>query len=427
MRIVILTVGSRGDVQPFIALGKALKDAGHDVLIATHSTFEKIIRELDIEFSPLAGDMREILQSKLVQDVLAAGGNPFTFIPRFIRASKPLVIETVKEMLVSCEDAEMVVLAGLGFYGGADVVEKLEIGSVTAVVQPMQPTRIFQNPFFSAPPKWLPFKGIYNRFSHVLFGFLFWQFVRPLINEARKEILDLPPATRQPVFKQIDKRQTLSLGGISPSVVPKPEDWAEWHKMTGYWFLDAPSRWQPPEDLVNFLSGGDSPVYIGFGSMNDEEAESLTEIAIQALKQAKRRGILLTGWGALATTSESDDIYIADSIPHDWLFPQMAAVVHHGGAGTTAAGFRAGVPTIIIPFMGDQFFWANRVEKLGVGVTPGPRKKLTAGKLSQAIQTVQTDESIRLRAKKLGESIRQENGLKQAVKEVEGYLDNLEQ
>jgi len=367
MLIAILTVGSRGDVQPFMALGRALKAAGHDVLIATHDTYEKTIRELDIEFSPLEGDIRELLQSKLIRDVLTAGGNPFSFIPKFIRASKPLVIETVKGMLVACEDAEIVILAGLGFYGGADVAEKLEIVSVTAAVQPMQPTRIFHNPFFPAPPKWLPFKGLYNRFSHVLFGVLFWQFVRPLLNEARKEILDLSPATRQPVIKQIDKRQILSLGGISPTVVPKPEDWAEWHKVTGYWFLDAPSRWQPPEDMVDFLNAGDSPVYIGFGSMNDEDTESLTEIAIRALKMAKRRGILLTGWGAISATSESDDIYMADSIPHDWLFPQVTAVVHHGGAGTTAAGFRAGVPTIIIPFIGDQFFWAHRVEKLGVG------------------------------------------------------------
>jgi len=425
MRIAILTVGSRGDVQPFMALGTALKNAGHDVIIATHNTFEKAIQELDLGFSPLEGDIRELLKSKPVRDVLTAGGNPLSFVPRFIRASEPLVIETVKGMLVACEDVDAVILAGLGYYGGSDVAEKLKIVSITAAVQPMQPTRAFHNPFFPAPPQWLPYRGTYNRLSHVFFAKFFWQFVRPLLNKARKEILDLPPAARRPLFKLIDEQKILSLWGISPAVVPKPEDWAEWHKVTGYWFLDTPARWQPPEDMVDFLNAGDSPVYIGFGSMNDEKAERLTDIAVQAVKMAKCRGILLTGWGAITAARASDDIYVIDSVPHDWLFPRVAAVVHHGGAGTTAAGFRAGVPTVIIPFAADQFFWADRVLKLGVGVTPGSRKKLTVEKLFQAIESVMTDESIRLRAKRLGESIRQEDGLKQAVKDVEDYLENM--
>jgi UDP:flavonoid glycosyltransferase YjiC (YdhE family) len=426
MRISILTVGSRGDVQPFMALGLALKNAGHNIVFATHDTFKNAIRDLGFEFLPLEGDIRELLKSRPVREVLTAGGNPLSFIPRFIRASEPLVIETVKGMLVACKDADAVILAGLGFYGGSDVAEKLGITSITAAVQPMQPTRAFHNPFFPAPPEWLPFKGAYNRLSHVFFAKFFWQLVRPLMNKAREEILNLPPATKRPVFKQIDEQKTLSLWGISSTVVPKPNDWAEWHKVTGYWFLNAPSGWQPPEDLVDFMNAGDPPVYIGFGSMNDKDAENLTKIAMQALKIAKCRGILLTGWGAMAATSKSDDIYTADSIPHDWLFPKVAAVVHHGGAGTTAAGFRAGVPTVVIPFAADQFFWADRVVKLGVGATLGSRKKLTAEKLSKAIRAVLTDENIRLRAKRLGESIRQENGLKDAVKEIENNFRAME-
>ncbi len=426
MRIAVLTMGSRGDVQPFIALGMALKNAGHDVIMATHATFEDDIQDLGLEFSPLEGDIREIVNSKPVQDVLAAGANPLLFIPRFIRASKPLVMGTVRDMLVACERVDAVVLAGLGLYGGYDVAEKLDIVPITAAVQPMQPTRAFQNPFFPAPARWMPFTGTYNRLSHILFAKLFWMLVRTLLNNARKEILDLQPASRQPVFRRIDERQILSLWGISPTVVPKPEDWGEWHKMSGYWFLDTPSRWQPSEELIDFLNTGEAPVYIGFGSMDDEDAESLTEIAIQALKMAKRRGILLTGWGALTASETSDDIYMIDSVPHDWLFPRVAAVVHHGGAGTTAAGFRASVPTVVIPFMGDQFFWADQVKELGVGPASIPRKKLTAERLAQAIQTALTDEDIRLRAQRIGEGIRQENGLNDAVKEIENYLEYFE-
>lgn len=422
VRIAILTMGSRGDVQPFMALASAVKKAGHEVVVATHTIFAESIRELGLEFSPLEGDIRELLKSKSVQNVLTAGGNPLSFVHRFIKASEPLVMETVKGMLSACENADAVILAGLGFYGGSDVAEKLGIAYITAAVQPMQPTRAFHNPFFPAPPKLLPYKGTYNRISHVLFASLFWQLVRPLLNKARKEILDLPPASRQPVFKQIDSRQALSLWGISPTVVPKPADWAEWHKVTGYWYLDTPSTWRPPEDLIDFLELGDAPIYIGFGSMNDEDAERLTEIVVQAVKIAKCRGILLTGWGAITASRASDDIYVVDSIPHDWLFPRVAAVVHHGGAGTTAAGFWAGVPTIVVPFTADQFFWADRVKKLKVGISPCSRKKLTARKLARAIRTGLNGEDIQLRARKLGETICRENGLLEATKAIEGRL-----
>ncbi|MEW6403132.1 MAG: glycosyltransferase [Chloroflexota bacterium] len=425
MRIAILTMGSRGDVQPFMALGAALRKAGHDVIIATHTTFEGAIRGLDLEFSPLEGDMRRLIESQSVQNVLSAGRNPISFVRRFICASEPLVIKTVQDMLMACKGADAIVLAGLGFYGSYDVAEKLGIAPILAAVQPMQPTREFHNPFFPTAPRWLPFKGTYNRLSHIFFASLFWQLVRPLLNKARKEALDLPPASRQPVFMRIDKQHILSLWGISPTVVPKPADWAKWHKVTGYWFLDTPVTWQPSDDLIDFLNAGDPPVYVGFGSMNGVDAENLTDIVKQALERAGRRGILAIGWGAMSASKSSNDVYIVDSVPHDWLFPKMAAVIHHGGAGTTAAGFRAGVPAIIIPFTGDQFFWADRAKKLGVGLTPCSRENLTTEKLYQAIRIVLTSEDIRVRAKSLGERIRQENGLIQAVRAIENYLADI--
>ncbi|MCP4593378.1 MAG: glycosyltransferase family 1 protein, partial [bacterium] len=157
-------------------------------------------------------------------------------------------------------------------------------------------------------------------------------------------------------------------------MAPKPSDWGEQAHVTGYWFLDHVSDWQPPADLVRFLESGPPPVYVGFGSMMSRRAEQTTRITLDALKQSGQRGLIATGWGALSQSDLPDEVFLIESVPHDWLFPRTAAVVHHGGAGTTGAGLRAGVPGIVVPFGGDQPFWARRVEALGVGPAPIPRK-----------------------------------------------------
>ena len=145
-------------------------------------------------------------------------------------------------------------------------------------------------------------------------------------------------------------------------------------------------------------------------------------MVLHALARVKQRGILQTGWGGLSNADLPDDVFAVDSIPHDWLFPQMAAVVHHGGSGTTAAGLRAGMPTVIIPFFADQPFWGARVFELGAGPAPIPKKRLTLERLADAIRAATSDEVIRGRASALGERIRAEDGVRQAVEVLQHYL-----
>jgi UDP:flavonoid glycosyltransferase YjiC (YdhE family) len=205
------------------------------------------------------------------------------------------------------------------------------------------------------------------------------------------------------------------LYGYSSHVIPKPSDWEEDTHVTGYWFLDPVDEWTPPAALIEFLEAGPSPVFIGFGSMSSRKPEETTDLIVEAVGQARQRAIILSGWGGLQRSSVPDTVFMVDSVPYPWLFPRVSAVVHHGGAGTTSAGLRAGVPSVVIPFFGDQPFWGQRVAALGVGPEPVPRKKLSVERLARAIEEAVTDEGMRRRAAELGAKIRAEDGIGRAV------------
>jgi UDP:flavonoid glycosyltransferase YjiC (YdhE family) len=209
------------------------------------------------------------------------------------------------------------------------------------------------------------------------------------------------------------------LYGYSPAVIPKPPDWGEDTHVTGYWFLDPVEAWTPPAALVEFLEAGPPPVFVGFGSMSSRKPEETTALIVDALDRAGQRAILLSGWGGLEGARVPDTVFVVDAVPYSWLFPRVAAVVHHGGAGTTSAGLRAGVPSLVIPFFGDQPFWGRRVAALGVGPEPVPRRRLTAERLARALREAVTDEGMRQRAAELGARIRTEDGVGRAVAVLE--------
>jgi UDP:flavonoid glycosyltransferase YjiC (YdhE family) len=205
-------------------------------------------------------------------------------------------------------------------------------------------------------------------------------------------------------------------------VFPRPPHWPPWYHLTGYWLLDQSADWQPPAQLAEFLEAGPPPVSIGFGSMPMVDQERLTTIAVEALRQTGQRGLLLAGWGGLGRGDLPDDVLRVDDVPHDWLFPRVAAAVHHGGAGTTAASLSAGVPTVTVPFITDQTYWGTRVAELGVGPPPIRPEHLTTARLTAAIRQVTTDQAMRERAANLGKQLKQEDGVACAVEIIEHYL-----
>jgi sterol 3beta-glucosyltransferase len=402
VKICILTIGTRGDVQPYIALGLGLKAAGHDVTISTLDEFKLLVHQYNLLHDSLRGDFLKAAQSAFGQK----GGNPLRLIQQYIEMAK----DTLADEWASAQKAEVLIYNPAAI-GGYHIAEKLEIPTFAAFPAPLySPTREFPNPF-------LPFRnlGPFNKLSHQLFAKLGPAMYRDPINRFRKNVLDFPPAKGENMLrgKPIPK-----LYAFSEAVVPRPADWDESSVVTGYWFLDTPSNWQPDPELVRFLQEGSTPVYIGFGSMFMGGGKHKTEIALQALRLAGQRGILATGWGGLTADNTSKDIFVLDAAPHDWLFPQVAAIVHHGGAGTTGAALRAGKPQIVCPFVGDQFFWGHRVADLSAAPSPIPQAKLTAEKLADAIQSAVLDNNIRQRALSLGETIRAENGIERAVKHI---------
>lgn len=421
MHITILALGTRGDVQPYIALGLGLKATGHQVIIASLDIFEDFVASKGLDFVSLGS-----ISEKFKEDSQKKNNNNST---RFhglwgrinwwslFGSSIENLINTTYEV---CQETEVIIYSRLCL-PGYHIAEKLSIPCYAAYTNPLTPTRIFPNPLFTSN---FNLDGTLNWLTHIVEEQFCWQFIKQKINQWRMETLNLSPIPITGVYRHQRQAKIPTLHCYSPSILPKPSDWQDWAYITGYWFLDRPANWQPPQELVDFIKGGSPPIYIGFGSMNDTNPEALTKLVLDALTESGQRGILLTGWGALTNADLPDNVLKIDSVPHDWLFPQMAAVVHHGGAGTTSAGLRAGVPSIIIPFFADQPFWGQRVADLGVGTQPIPRQELTADKLADAIKTVVSDETMKERARILAEKIAAENGVQKAVEIINSYLPN---
>jgi sterol 3beta-glucosyltransferase len=243
-----------------------------------------------------------------------------------------------------------------------------------------------------------------------------------VVNQWRKETLKLPHRSLfASELVRADGRPVPVLLSFSPNVVPPPPDWPESVQVTGYWFLDEGRTWQPPSCLLEFLAAGSPPVFIGFGSMAGRNPTKTARVVLDALAQSGQRGLIVTGWGGLSIPNPPPEVHVTEFVPYDWLLPRVAAVVHHGGAGTTAAGLRAGNPTLICPFVADQPFWGRRVEELGVGPSPIPQRKLTADNLARAMREAVTNTQMQERAAMLGAKIQAEDGLGNAMAFIEEY------
>jgi sterol 3beta-glucosyltransferase len=424
MHITILTAGSRGDVQPYLPLGRGLLAAGHTVRLATHDIFRELVVQAGLEFALIELNPREMLREAQGQAWLESGHNPIRFLRGLLEVLPPRLGTFLAQSWEVCQGSDAVIYAPLAL-GGYHIAEKLGVPGLLAALQPSRPTRAYPSPFFPN----LPLGPAYNRFTHqfgdalgTLFGGALW---KP-VNAWRTGTLGLPTIGIQ-AFQRLHAAHVPVLYGFSPSVVPKPDDWPGWVHVTGYWFHDQPDGWQPPTEVRAFLADGPPPVYLGFGSMSDRNVQATTEIVLEALQRAGRRGIVLAGWGGLRASDLPESVLGIDSIPHDWLFPRVAAVIHHGGAGTTAAGLRAGVPSMAVPFFGDQPFWGARLAELGVGPRPIPKQRLSVERLTDAIRALTADGPLRQHADALGQRIRAENGVAAAVAAFHQHVRDMHQ
>jgi UDP:flavonoid glycosyltransferase YjiC (YdhE family) len=330
----------------------------------------------------------------------------------------PLARQVLADAYQACLGADAIIHSLLMTIAGHQIARELDRPDFSAMVFAVfTPTATFPNPGFPV----LPLGGGYNRLTHLMFDQINWRVSQVAYAWLRRQQPELPRLSTWP-FSAANRRPTPILYGFSPLVIPKPPDWGHDAHVTGYWFLDTGHDWQPPAALADFLEGGPPPVYIGFGSMISRQAAKLTEVALEALAHTGQRGVLQAGWGGLVTEDLPPDVFRLDSAPFDWLFPRMAAAVHHGGIGTTSESLRAGIPTTIVPFTADQPFWGRQVYRLGVGPKPIPHRQLTAQNLAETLLAMTTDPAMRRRAAELGQRIRSEDGVTYAVQVMERYL-----
>lgn len=414
MRAALICNDTRGGIQPYVALGMGLRAAGHEAVVVAPENYAGFVSARNVEFRGLRGDVQAVLQNPEYAEQLERG---FLASHRLmVRLLTESIRDWTRDALEACRGADLIVGGFGGMMTGQAVAEALGVPFVQAHLQPLTPTGAY--PGLLMPDRLRGRSRWLDRLSHRWSRQVFWQPLRGPINTARREVLGPAPFWGNIGTPRRDG--DLVLHGYSPHLLPRPSDWPSGVHITGYWLLDHEAGWTPPAGLVEFLDAGELPIAVGFGSMSLRDAEATTRLVLDAVRRTGQRVVLLSGWGKMGASDLPSWAFVVESVPHDWLFPRVALSVHHGGAGTTGASLRAGVPSVIVPFGADQPFWGWLLGSRGLGAQLIPRKRLTAEKLSSAIRAVVGDDAMRHRASELGRQIREEDGVAGAVNILEG-------
>ncbi|KAF9874477.1 hypothetical protein CkaCkLH20_08040 [Colletotrichum karsti] len=420
LNIVVQVVGSRGDVQPFLALAAALLKCGHRVRIATHPQFSDFVLSSSpkLEFFPVGGDPADLM-SYMVESP--------SLIPKIsqiragiIQRKRDMYVEMLDGFWRSCVHPDPLtnvpfvadaIIANPPSFAHVHCAQALGIPVHLMFTMPWSSTKAFPHPLANVGYSKAD-KKTTNFASYAAVEFLTWQGLGDLVNSWRVASLGLETVPNTEGHRLLEVLQVPFTYCWSPSLVPKPSDWGPHIDVSGFFFRD-PAPYTPPPDLEKFLADGPPPIYVGFGSIVVGGIEGLMTMVLSAIKATGVRAIISRGWSNL-TGEESSDVFYVGDCPHEWLFQQVAAVIHHGGAGTTACGLRYGTPTTIVPFFGDQPFWGAVVAEAGAGPAPIPYRSLTSQKLIHAIQYCLSPEAVTA-AKQLAESMRKEDGVQAAV------------
>lgn len=413
MHLSIIAYGTWGDVRPGIALGQALVAAGHDVQLVVTQDFAPWVRDSGLDVHLLPVDKHDVMQK------VSSETRPWRVVRAIRSEIAPALLRAGNDMLTFAGDTDVLITTEWLLPLAAGIAQRNQIGLVHLCLQPRIRTRQMPITTFPALPAGLPFRQMYNSLTFQLAGFLRWWTHVSTLNSIRRDRLNLAPLT---VMGYVDLiSATPSVTPVSYHVVPRPTDWPAHHHLTGYLFYDD-EGWRPPAALEEFLGTGPAPVYVGFGSMHDSSPTETTRLIVEALRVSRQRAVVYRGWAQLGTSELPDNIYRLDYAPHHWLFPRMAAVVHHAGAGTSAAALRAGIPSVPVPHSGDQAFWASRLASLGASTRPLARSRLTAAALANRITDAVRNPAMREKAARLGSRIRAEDGAGQAVAAIEDIV-----
>lgn len=429
MNIAILITGSRGDVQPFVALGQKLKTHGHRVRIGTHPNFRELVVENGLEFYSIGGDP-ELLMAYMVKnpgvlpslESVKAGdvGARKADLEAMLLGAWHACTEACDDYDKKTSDAESrrpfvadAIISNPPTYASLHIAERLAVPLHYMFTMPWSPTTAFPHPLAQMDSSRAD-AGVRNYLSYTQIEVLTWLGLTDIINRFRRRTLLLEPIDPTWGTNLVSRLKVPYTYCWSPALIPKPADWGSHIGISGFFFLPKASSYQPDPKLQAFLDAGEPPVYIGFGSIVVDNPDSFTKLILDAVKKAGVRALVSKGWSNVGGSDVPDNVFLLGNVPHDWLFQHVSAVVHHGGAGTCAIGLTLGLPTVIVPFFGDQFWWAGIVHRAGAGPQAVPYKDLTADKLADSIKQALEPE-MRTKAHELSQKMKSEDGIATAV------------
>ncbi|GGA51308.1 glycosyltransferase [Pelagibacterium lentulum] len=414
-RIAIATIGTQGDVQPYVALARALKARGYSVVVGAPDDFEDMVTSHDLEFASLGSRIQEFLTQTRFEKAMSE--NMLVNMPSLLRQGQQLV-DTAARLSWDMAQGADAIIVNMNTSFGIDIAEALDIPSIMSALQPLNSTSEFPLCAYYGPS----FGRAFNRVTYTAMTVqqIYYNLPR---NKLRRELMGLEPRKKGGFFKDTDGTNLTTLYAYSAHVSPRPRDWPKNAIVSGYWMLPDNTGWQPDAAFKAFLAQGDAPIYIGFGSM-PFGAERNTEILKEAMRLWGGRAVVARGWGGINPDDLPPSIFAIQKAPHDQLFKHVKGVVHHGGAGTTAAGLHLGLPTFIVPQAVDQPFWGRRIYELGCGPKPVRLRKLTPELLAEALRALDTNAGYARNAQILGEKLRAEDGTANAIKVIERVMAN---
>ena len=414
--IAILSAGSRGDVHPFAALGRAIQDRGLAVRLLTFHPFRKFITELGLEFFPVSDPMDTLKSSADWH----RWQSPEIDLPRKLMALRSLIVQShqpfirmLDESINGCADCDAIVSSTSGF-AGPHIAEKLSLPFCWAFLQPETPTGLFPH-YMTPSPRSLG--SLVNRATYSAAGWTFQALFGNTVNAWRQKSLGLAPSATG-IFG--GRNSPPVLYGFSRHVIAKPPDWDERTHITGYWFVGADAEWTPSPEIASFLANGAPPIAVCLDSMKAKA--DVLDLITSATGQTGQRAVVVTSGQSYSLRKVSDHIFTTSYAPFEWLFPKVAAVVHHGGAGTAASALRAKRPSILVPGFFDQAFWANTMYRLGAAPAPLFGHTLSVRTLTSGIEAVIGRPGYRQRAAILGERIAEEDGAGSAADLILRYF-----
>lgn len=412
--VALLTYGSRGDVAPFLALARGLMAAGHSVEVVGPGPAAHLASLHQVPYRPLPGDPDQL--ARMLSD--HAGLSLPLQVFRMTQHVLPIAAEVLRIVLEVGRHADMLVHSFLMAEAGHAAARRNRIPDVSAQLFPVfVPT----GEFAAVAHPDLRLGPIYRRATHGVNNLIFRLGGRLMYARLRARHRDLPRLGQWP-FDAHGGDPTSILFGYSPVVLPPPADWPAWAKVTGYWSLGPPPGWSPPDDLVRFLAEGPPPVYFGVGSMRPSRLAVAVATAVEGILSVGGRAVIAVKPGAIEPGRFPPTVRVVGDVPHEWLLPRMSAVIHHGGAGTTGAALRAGVPSMAVPITADQGFWARRIHALGVGPAPVPLSRWTIERAGEAVRRLRQQTSMAEAARSLASLLSRERGVETAVEFIQDHL-----